>query len=153
MRILLLSVILLVVLAPVSVAFAQITTTQALSFGEAILTNNDTPREILLRRNGNVMSDPEYIFLTNPQVGIYQITGGVPNRRLDTVTVTVDQQVIGGGQTFTIDTFDIQSPNRLDGAGDGTITIGARLLSSGDGTPYSGPILHSGLMTLEVTYQ
>ena len=136
-----------------SVCAQTISTTQALSFGEAVLTDNSAPRVIDLRRNGNVMEDPEYIFIVNPQVGIYQITGGVPNRRLDTVTMTVDQQVIGGGRQFTIDNFDIQSPNRLDGAGEGTITVGARLTSSGDGTAYLPSTLHTGALTLSVTFQ
>lgn len=131
-----------------------ITTIQAMNFGEAILTDNNAQHAITVRFNGNVTSDPEYIFIGGAPVrGIYEITGGVPMQRLDTVTVTVDQELLGGGGQFIIDDFDIQSPNRLNGAGEGTIRIGARIRSTGSGTPPPTSTTFNGLMTLDVTFQ
>ena len=135
-------------------ALAQsISTTQALSFGEAVLKNNDAVHEIVISRNGNFSADPDFVFITDPQVGIYEITGGGVRQRLDTVTVTVNQQLTGAGKVFTIDNFDIQSPNQLSNTGTGTIRVGARMQSSGDGTPYNPSTTHNGTLTLEVTFQ
>ena len=134
-------------------ALAQtISTTQALSWGEVVLTDNNAQREIVIATDGNFTHDPEYRFVTDPDVGIYQLTGDLPNRPISSVTVTVLTQMQGGGQQFTMDNFTVQHPAQTDGSGEALITVGGRVLSSGDGTPYNTSQPFSASLRLSVNY-
>lgn len=153
MRTYLLIGLLLVALCASMNAYAQsISVTQALSFGEVVLTDNNAQHEIVIANNGTYTNDPEYLFVTTPDVGIYQLTGDLPNRPIASVTVTVDQQMQGGGQQFTIDNFDISHPAQTNASGEALITVGARIRSSGTGVPYFNSQAFNAILTLSVNY-
>lgn len=134
-------------------AHAQsINTVQALSFGEAVLTNNAASREILLSEDGSFTSDPQYLFVTDPLPGIYQVTGQTPGLAITSVTVTVNLQPTGGGRQFIVDNFDIDHPANIDGAGEATIRVGARFRSTGDGMSYPTSTTFNGNLQLTVNY-
>ena len=153
MRILLFLALFLAVLCPVSGAFAQsISTTQALDFGEAVLLDNTAVREIILDQDASYSSDPEYVFVTNPVPGIYQLTGELPFRAIVSVTIVVDQQMLGAGHQFTIDNFDIDHPPATNGSGEATIRVGARMQSSGTGSTYPTSTSFVGDLELSVNY-
>ena len=134
-------------------AFAQtISTTQALSWGEVILTDNTAQHEIVIATDGNFTNDPEFLIVENPDVGVYQLTGDLPNRPISSVTVTVDRQMQGGGQEFTMDNFTTSHPATTDGSGNATINVGGRLRSSGSGTPYNTSQAFTADLTLTVNY-
>ena len=139
-----------------SSAFAQtINTTQALDFGEGILMDNTAQREIDLAEDGSYTNDPEIVFTSGntPVPGIYRLTGDTPFRAISSVTITVDQQLIGpGGFMFTIDDFDIDHPATTDFAGEATIRVGARIRSSGLGGPYPGGGTFTGDLEISVNY-
>lgn len=137
----------------VSSASAQtISETQALSWGELVLTDNNAQHEIVIATDGNYTNDPEYLFVTEPDVGIYLLTGELPNRPIASVTVTVLTQMQGGGQQFTMDNFTVQHPAQTDATGQALITVGGRLRSSGTGTPYNTSTAFSASLELSVNY-
>lgn len=154
MRILFFIALLSLALSPVSSVFAQtISTTQALAFGEAVLMDNTAAREIIVDQDGSFTSDPEYTLITTPVPGIYQLTGDAAFRAISSVTVVVDQEMIGpGGFQFTLDNFDIDHPVQTNGAGEATIRVGARMRSSGLGGLYPGGGTFTGNLTLSVNY-
>lgn len=154
MRILLFIALSLAVLCPVSEVSAQsISTTQALELGEAVLLDNTAVRAIVLDQDGSFTNDPEFVFVTNPVVGIYQLTGEAAFRPIASVTITVDQQMLGGGgHIFTIDSFDIDHPPSTNGAGEATIRVGARMQSSGTGSIYPTSTSFVGDLELSVNY-
>ncbi len=129
-----------------------ITTTQNLNFGEGVVTDNDAQHVIMLQFDGTLTNDPEFLFVTVPQEGIYQLAGTAPLTAISSVVVTVDQQVLGPGQDFTIDNFDIDAPATTDGSGEATIRIGARLRTSGTSINYTPSALFNGQFTITVNY-
>lgn len=149
------SLLLLLVVLSSGQAFAQsIGTTQAMSFGEAILMDNTAQREITLDQDGSYSNDPEYVFTTStPVPGIYQLTGDTAFRAISSVTIVVDQQLIGpGGFLFTIDNFDIDHPATTNALGEATIRVGARIRSSGLGGAYPTSGTFTGDLELSVNY-
>lgn len=134
-------------------ALAQsINTIQDLTFGEAVLTDNSSQREILLSEDGSFTNDPEYLFVTTPEPGIYQVVGQTPSRTITSVTVTVNTQPSGGGRQFIIDNFDVDHPPSTDPAGEATIRVGARFRSTGDGTTYPVQTTFNGNLQITVNY-
>ena len=127
-----------------------ITPVQNLSFGEGVVTDNSAQHSIIIQADGTLMNDPEFRFVTLPQEGIYNLTGAAALAPITSVLVTVDQQVIGPGQDFTIDSFDIDAPANTDGSGAATIRIGARLRTSGTSINYTPSALFNGQFTITV---
>ena len=151
----LMSVVVLCVCVVGEVKAQTINVTQALDFGEAILTDNFAQREIIVASDGTFSHDPEYVVVTNPEEGIYQLTGDLPNRPIASVTIIVNQELIGpGGFQFTIDNFDIDHPTQTNNFGEATIRVGARIRSSGVGGFYAYPDggTFNGDLTLSVNY-
>jgi len=141
------------VVCPIFPAAAQtINTTQALSFGEAVLTDNTAQREIILSEDGSYSSDSQYLFVTLPQAGIYEVSGQTPLLAISSVTVSVITNPNATGRQFTIDNFDIDHPAAIDGAGEAIIRVGARLRSSGNGTTYPASTTFNGSLQLTVNY-
>ena len=133
-------------------AAQSINTVQDLSFGEAVLTNNMAPREIILSEDGSFSNDPEYLFVTTPEPGIYRVVGQTPLRTITSVTVVVNTQPSGGGRQFIIDNFDVDHPSSTDVAGEATIRVGARFRSTGDGTTYPVQTTFNGDLQITVNY-
>ena len=133
-------------------AAADVTTTQELDFGEAVITGNDVPYAINLQSNGNYTSDGVFIFVEDPQEGIYFVDGLPPNTAITSVTVVVDQQMIGPGEDFTIDNFDIDAPSTSNENGEITINLGARLQTSGTSLPYVHNADFESIMTITINY-
>lgn len=129
-----------------------ITEEQVLSFGEAVFKYNNMVYEIVLLADGSLTNDPSIVFTTSPQIGRYRITGLTPFEPITSVTVTVDTQVIGVGEDFTIDNFDISYPANADGSGEAVIYLGARLRTSGSGINYSPSTTFNGVLDLTVNH-
>ncbi len=145
--------LLLFFLAETPHSYAQtINVTQNLSFGEAVLTDNATQREIVLDQDGSFSSDAQYLFVSTPQPGIYQVTGQTAFRNISSVDVTVLAQPNATGRQFTLDNFDVNHPAATDGSGQATIRVGARLRSSGNGTTYPASTTFNGNLQITVNY-
>lgn len=134
-------------------AFAQnITVTQELSFGEGIVTDNSIQQSLTMEFDGDYTADPGILLVTPPQPGIYLLEGVIPFTAISNVTVTVDQQMNGPGEGFTIDNFDINYPPNVDANGEAVIRLGARMRTSGNSNAYSESSIFQSEMTLNVIY-
>ncbi len=136
------------------ISYAQvITTLQPMSFGTAIVTNNDIPHEINLAADGSYSADSEFVFLSPPQQGIYRLVVFPPSiTNINSIFVTIDQQMQGAGEDFIIDNFDIDSAPQTSILGDLEIEIGARLRTTGSGVNYTPLATYNALMTLNIIY-
>jgi hypothetical protein len=107
-----------------------------LTFGEAVVLNNNGVYTVSVDSNGNYSSDPEFLFVTPPQEGVYIASGFVAFEPITDVTIMVDQQMIGPGVDFTISNFDIDFPSNADGSGNAIIRVGAEMSTTGTVSSY-----------------
>lgn len=136
-----------------TLVFAQtMSMPQALDFGEAIVTNNNSTHSITVSPGGGVSADPEFIVLTNPQPAIVQITGGTPGQAITSVNVTVNTNPNASGQSFTIDNITTSYPSNLDGSGSAQVLVGARLNTSGTATHYNASTNFNGALDIEINF-
>jgi hypothetical protein len=129
-----------------------ITTTQALDFGEAVILANDAQYEIVVSHNGSYSVDPQISLVTPPTEGIYQLSGAPALQLITAINITVTQQMIGAGEDFIIDNFDINNNPQTDASGDLTVEVGARLRTSGTGNPYLDATTYNSVMTMDIIY-
>lgn len=131
--------------------FAQtLTRIQDVDFGLAVVTNNNAQYEVVVSPGGGFSHDPEIAFITNPTSGSYRLTGAAPGQTIDSVTFTIDQQMIGPGEDFILDNFNATFPATADGAGQAIINIGGRMQTTGNFTNYDASSAFSGMVTIEV---
>lgn len=123
--------------------------TQALDFGEWAILGNHGVYTIMLQANGSYSSSPNAIMINPPHVGIYKVTGLDPNVVINSAVVTMVQPLqMGGSEDFIMDNFDVVVPN-ADSAGETTITLGARVKTTGSGTPYNDG-MYSGQIDIDL---
>lgn len=123
--------------------------TQALEFGEWVITDNSTSHSITVETDGSYTHSPDLIMLDPPQQGIYQITGLPNNAIINSVTVIMTQPLEGGGsESFTMDDFDAIAPN-ADVNGETVVTLGATAYTSGNNNAY-GDGDYSGELSLQI---
>lgn len=136
-----------------TLAHAQnIATDRTLSFGEGIVTDNSAPYSISLQADGDYVADPAIVLMTPPQPGLYKLTEMIPLTVITNVTITVNQQMLGPGQDFTIGDFDIEAPDESDIDGEAIIELGATITTSGNGAAYTDNANYEAEMTLNVFY-
>lgn len=123
---------------------------QEMEFGEVLVRRNDAIYDAQLSSNGNISAGSNFLFISSSSEGVYRLTNAAANRPI-TVDVTVDQELIGGGQMFSIDNFDIDAPAQTDGSGEALIRVGARMRTNGNGENYIGGRDFLALMTLSIT--
>lgn len=158
---------LLLLLLPCPPSAAQdVTEIQPLSFGGIALRDNDIPHSIILPYDGSPASyDAEIIDNPGapPTRGEYEFTGLPPNVTfyvgISLSNPPTDGGLIidnstgatmGGSETFTIDSFTANDLS-TDGAGNGTLYIGATLTTSGNGLMYDDG-LHTGTFDVTLFY-
>lgn len=129
-----------------------IVTLQPMSFGTAVVGNNDSQHEIIINTDGTYSADPAFSIIIPPNEGRYLLTLGTPNALVTNINVNVDQQMNGVGEDFIIDNFTFSNPPQLSLAGDLNIEIGARLRTTGSGTNYSPANSFASIMTLDIIY-
>ncbi|MEM9469458.1 MAG: DUF4402 domain-containing protein [Pseudomonadota bacterium] len=132
-------------------ASAQVITQNTpLDFGRFAIVDNGAPRTLQLLPGGGYTADPQYLFISPPQLGNFTVTGygaGVPL----TVTVSTTTLNNGGGANFsTSSTFTNPGVIVTDGAGEVTFDIGATLTSDGGGSTHVDGGF-SGTYTITVT--
>lgn len=134
-----------------SLAQAQtISPVQDLSFGQAIVTNNNSQHEIIIVPGGGFSNDPEISFITTPVAGVYRLTGATPFQVIDSVVITVDQQMIGAGEDFVLDNFSVTHPPQADNFGNALIDVGARMRTTGNFNTYMSSTTFTGMFTIDV---
>lgn len=148
----LLSLYLLLVIGIENAAAQSITTVRDIDFGEAVVRDNTAQFSVQVNADGTYSADPEFSFVSLPVEGEYLATGLPAGVAIINITVTVDQQMLGLGEDFIIDNFDIDAPANADGFGELPISLGARLRTTGSGSTYMPATNFSSVMTLTVNY-
>lgn len=126
--------------------------TQPLDFGTAIVTDNSRQHFIDIQSNGTYIADNIFVFLDTPQEGIYTISGLPPLTAINNITVNVDRQMIGPGEGFIIDNFDIEAPESTDLNGEIVITLGAFMRTTGSNRNYGFSARFESAMTLTLDF-
>ena len=146
-------ILLTVIFAFISPSQAQsITEIEEMNFGQGVVKNNDAQYTIELGADGSYNADPEIVFTNTPDPGEYLATGLPASTPIINVTVSVIQQVVGDGEDFTIDNFDIDHPASTNASGELPIYLGARLTTTGTGINYTGDTTFNGIFNLIITY-
>ena len=117
-------------------AALSVTENQKIDFGNVVVSDPSGVACITVNTDGSYFKDPSiYFFSTTPSNGNYTITGGTPNKDC-TFTWPSSVSIGDFGRTFTIDNYTTNPVTlHLDGSGDGTFSIGARICTS-PGSPY-----------------
>ncbi len=137
------------VLCHSSAAMADMSEMQPLNFGRWIVIENNTPSQVTVQTNGSYSNSPQLIMLEPPQQGIYQVTDLPPFAQIIGIDVTMVQPMQGGvGEEFTLDNFQVISPN-ADGAGMTTLTLGGRAQTSGSGNNYEDST-YNGTLEIDI---
>jgi hypothetical protein len=121
------------------------------TFGEVVLIDNSSPKTVELLPSGDYVSDPEYIFFTEPKLGNVTVTG-YPAFTALSVAVSNATLVAGGSAAiFTTDNTYTNPINVITNAdGSATFDIGATLSSDGSGTAF-GSSHYKGDFTITVS--
>lgn len=133
--------------------YAQVTTIQAIEFGEFVSKRNDAQYDVTINTNGSYTFDSAgFIELTAPQEGIYDIGGFANNATIASVVVTQNTPLGSNpAAQFQMVNFQETHPATTDGSGVARITIGATARTSGDGNPY-GDATYSGSIDITVNF-
>lgn len=131
-------------------ACADIAVLQELDFGTWVVTNNAAPRNVTVATDGSYSNSAQMIMLNPPQEGVYQIDGLPPGGVIINVTVTMTQAMQFGGQSFTLDNFDVVAPDP-DGNGETVLTLGARASTSGGGIGYPDGT-YNGQLLIDINF-
>lgn len=122
---------------------------QELDFGEFALRNNTAPHTITVAPDNSTVYDPDIISNIDAQRGEYEFSNlppnvifyvgiSVPNPPTEGGLILDNPSNLthGGGESFTLGNL---TANDLvtDGAGDGTLYIGATLTTSGNSNTYA----------------
>ena len=129
-----------------------LTTTQKLDFGESVITENDRRYAMNVNSNGSFLSDPAFVVLRIPNEGVYQVTGLPPSTMISAIKIRAETQLLGPGQDFIIDSFDVDAPDRSDVNGELIIRIGARLQTSGTGVAYTQSAQYDSNINVEIEF-
>lgn len=113
-------------------AHAGVTTTQDLSFGEYMVTNNTGVKTVTINADGSSSASAGLVEITPPEEGIYIIDGLPANDVIASIDVSVSSLMADNGHVFTMDNFSTIS-GVTDGAGVATISLGASVHTSGTG--------------------
>ncbi len=130
----------------------SVTVINELNFGEAVVTNNSNQHSINLQSNGHFTADSPFIFLQDPKEGLYRVDGLPPLTAITNISITVDQQLMGFGDGFVMDNFDISAPPTSDVNGEIEIYLGARLRTTGTNRNYLYNSVYQGSLTLFINY-
>ncbi len=123
-----------------------------LDFGEAVVTDNHSRYSITVRSNGSYTANNIFILLRNPTEGLYHIEGLPVSTAITDISIEVDQQMIGFGEDFTIDNFNIKADSSTDSNGVLDVSVGARLRTSGSGQNYMYDAQFESAMTITINY-
>lgn len=124
---------------------------QELHFGEWLIKNNIGFQTVTVNTDGSYSNTPDMIMLSPPTEGIYVIDGLNPSSVITSVDVTMlTPTSSGSGEDFTVDSFTTLSPD-TDAGGQTTITLGARIRSSGNGLPYTDGV-HTGTLQIDINF-
>lgn len=122
---------------------------QELDFGEFAIRNNAAPHTITVAIDNSTVYDPdiisnidaqrgEYEFRNLPPNVIFYVGIAVPNPPTEGGLILDNPNNLthGGGESFALGNFTANDLS-TDGAGNGTLYVGATLTTSGNGNTYA----------------
>lgn len=118
-----------------------------LYFGSWVMTNNAAPHSVIVNTDGSYSHDPALYLLEPPRPGVYRITELPVSSTINSVNVSIIQDLRAGGYQFDMDNFDVLAPD-TDGDGETIITIGAEASTSGSGTLYPDAVFTGQLLVV-----
>lgn len=135
-----------------SMVLAQVSTVQALNFGNWISLRNDAQYDITVNTDGTYSFDSAgFVLITPPTEGIYDITTSNLNTTVASVDVTQFNPLFDGDGTFQMVNFQVTHSAASDGAGVVRVTVGATARSSGSGAAYTD-VTRSGSIDIEINF-
>lgn len=130
-------------------AQAAINELQPLNWGHAIVRQNNAQYGIVLQTNGSYIADPNFVIITPPQVGIYEVTG-LPLNVPISVMVSSGAITRPASAAFYYENFLVDAPAN-SGPGTVTLILGGTFRTSGSMFQY-GAGDYSGAVTITVNY-
>lgn len=131
---------------------AQVTTIQAMDFGNFISRNNNFQFAITLNPDGTFSFDSAGFFVISaPQQGIYDIFTSQVNATIVSVDVQQSEPLTAPGGAFTLSNFQAVHSGITDGAGIARVMIGATARTTGTGLPYPDQT-YDGSIDIEVNF-
>lgn len=131
-------------------AQAALSVFQNLDLGRWAITSNDSANSITVNPDGSYSSMGDVIMLDTPRQGVYDIDGLTPFVPITSITVSVVQNMIGGGQQFTMDDFQT-THTPVNGSGETRVFLGMTAHTSGNGTAYPDSA-YNGILSIELNY-
>ena len=87
-----------------------------------------------------------------PNEGQYQFENLPPSTSIASINIIVDQQMIGPGEDFIIDNFEIDAPSSTNSNGELPIGLGARLRTTGTSQNYLNSADFNSTLTIEINF-
>lgn len=139
-------------MTPISSSWAQvITETQRLNFGTWLISSNASNYSITVQPNGSYSNSPQLVMLSPPSPGVYSVTGLPPFATILSVVVVMSQPLEApAAESFTMDNFQSIIPD-ANGAGNTTLTLGARANTSGNGNGYNDAT-YGGVLDVTINF-
>lgn len=139
----------MVLMTPLSASAVTVVSETSMDFGTFVVKNNNSVAAFNLTKTSSYTADPEFIVVSDPTAGSMDLSGFPTNT---SISITFDPTTLSGaGGVFSISNFDVTSPRDSGAGGLISFTYGARLSTSGTGTPYSDGS-YSGTLNVIVSY-
>ncbi len=133
-------------------AYAQVTTVQALNFGNWISRNNNAQYDITVNTDGSFSFDGAGFFIISaPVEGIYDITTPQVNAVIASVNVTENTRLNGAPGFFNIVNLQETHIATTNGLGIARVTVGATARTSGNTQPYQDQN-YNGSIDIEINF-
>lgn len=137
------------VLSPL--AYAGVTTVQALSFGSFVIKNNDAQYDIIIHPGGAYsFSGAGFLEITPPQYGIYDIDGLPANSVISSINISQIIPLSNSGESLQMVNFE-ENHDNSNGAGVAQVRIGATARTSGNGNPYLDQT-YTGQLQIQINF-
>lgn len=131
-------------------AHAALNVFQNLNLGRWAITSNSTVNSITVMPDGSYSSMGNVIMLEPPRQGVYDIDGLTAFVPITSISVTVVQNMVGGGQQFTMGDFQT-THTPVNGSGETRVFLGLTAQTSGNGTAYPDSA-YNGILSIELNY-
>lgn len=127
------------------------------SFGRFVMSDNSSPKDIVLHSNGSYTADPAYVFYAEePILGRYIINGQVADATMDIVLDVAATSIApsGGGipRFYVVSPFTVPATVVTDSNGYAMFEVGATLRSDGMGGVFQTDS-YSGQFVISVSPQ
>ncbi len=133
-------------------ARAQVSTVQALDFGNYIVIDNSSQYDITINPDGSSSFDPAgFVIISGPSEGIYDITTSQLNQAVASVVVSQHQPLLAPGNSFQLLNFQEQHDPTTDGSGVVRVIVGATARSTGSGSTYADQT-YSGSIDIQINF-